>query len=200
MANLSRCPNAASVGRGRCLSWVLARHFRCTLKSGRRQSQGSFHSIAHAVMPSVSRSARANALANSRAREDIGAQVPAREIIPIEETEAPGRRRSEPRSSRTSRAQVGLPKRPSISKSLRQTLPLSREDGRLGLLANGYWAGISTFLAHKLAKIIESRNLLICGCTGKCALVPPCGLAVIRIIRPGLAEGLTNRNGNHFAR
>ena len=46
---------------------LLARHVRCTLKSGRRQAQAEFHSIAHVSMPSLSRSLLANALACSNA-------------------------------------------------------------------------------------------------------------------------------------
>jgi hypothetical protein len=65
---------------------------RCTLKSGRRQAQGEFHSIAHVSMPSLSRSARANALALLQrlfAREQLRPQAPARYIIEVEESGFP---------------------------------------------------------------------------------------------------------------
>ena len=61
-----------------------ARHFRCTLKSGRHQTQGEVHSIARVSShPYPAKNALASSRACSRVRMSRP-QPPARKIIPIE--------------------------------------------------------------------------------------------------------------------
>ena len=63
-----------------------ARHFRCTLKSGRRQAKGEVHSIAHVSShPYPAQLSQCLGLLQSPlVRKDLRPQPPAREIIPIE--------------------------------------------------------------------------------------------------------------------